>query len=169
MDHTSLSPGRFRLWADMGRVLPGRMPRLIRYLIKCFGDSGLRDAADAAQIAFTELFANWRTVRSPKAWLRTVAFRQMLRQHASPEYPLDMLRQEPTAVPASVRLELREETQAVLGQLRQLPLAQRQVLALIYDQFSYGEIAQITGTSEDAVRKNAERARRKMKELLGIT
>jgi RNA polymerase sigma factor (sigma-70 family) len=145
------------------------MPRLIRYLIKCFGDTGMRDAADAAQIAFTELFANWRTVRSPKAWLRTVAFRQMLRQHASPEYPLDMLRQEPTAVPASVRLELREETQAVLGRLRQLSLAQRQVLALIYDQFSYGEIAQITGTSEDAVRKNAERARRKMKELLGIT
>ncbi len=144
------------------------MPRLIRYLMKCFGDSGMHDAADAAQGAFAELFANWRTVRSPRAWLRTVAFRQMLRQHASPEYPLEVLGQEPAAVPASVRLELREETQAVLGQLRQLPLAQRQVLALIYDQFSYGEIAQITGTSEDAVRKNAERARRKMKELLGI-
>ena len=93
----------------------------------------------------------------------------MLRQHASPGYPLDMLRQEPATAPASARLELREETQAVLGRLRQLPLAQRQVLALIYDQFSYSEIAQITGASEDAVRKNAERARRKMSELLGIT
>ncbi len=157
------------LHAEWDACYRAEMPRLIRYLMKCFGDSDMHDAADAAQSAFTELFANWRTVRSPRAWLRTVAFRQMLRQHASAGYPLDMLGQEPTAVPASVRLELREETQAVLGQLRQLPLAQRQVLALIYDQFSYSEIEQITGTSEDAVRKNAERARRKMKELLGIT
>jgi len=79
-----------------------------------------------------------------------------------------MLRREPGTAPASAWLELREETQAVLARLRQLPLAQRQVLALIYDQFSYAEIAQITGTSEDAVRKNAERARRKMKQLPGI-
>ncbi len=46
------------------------MPRLIRYLIKCFGDSGMRDAADAAQSAFTELFANWNTVRSPSPSFR---------------------------------------------------------------------------------------------------
>jgi len=144
------------------------MPRLIRYLMKCFGDSDMRDAADAAQSAFTELFANWTTVRNPRPWLWTVAFRQMLRQNASPGYPLDMLRREPGTAPASAWLELREETQAVLARLRQLPLAQRQVLALIYDQFSYAEIAQITGTSEDAVRKNAERARRKMKQLPGI-
>jgi RNA polymerase sigma factor (sigma-70 family) len=145
------------------------MPRLIRYLIKCFGDSDMSDAADAAQSAFTELFANWNTVRSPAAWLRTVAFRQMLRQHASAGYPLDLPGQEPTVAPASSRLELREETQAVLSRLGRLPLAQRQVLALIYDQFSYSEIAQIMNISQDAARKNAERARRRMSELLGIT
>ena len=143
------------------------MPRLVRYLMKCFGDSGMRDAADAAHNAFVELFTNWDTVRSPRAWLRTVAFRQMLRQNASAEYPLDVLRKEPGTVPASARLELREETQAVLRGLRQLPLTQRQVLALIYDGFSYGEIAQIIGISQAAVRKNAERARRRMSELLG--
>ena len=155
-----------RCWEDLYKA---EMPRLVRYLLKCFGDSDMRDAADAVQSAFAELFANWDAVRTPRAWLRTVAFRQMLRQHASAGYPLDMLDQEPVAVPASARLELREETQAVLGRMRQLPLAQRQVLALMYDEFSYSEIAQITDASEAAVRKNAERARRKMKELLGIT
>lgn len=153
-----------RSWEDLYKA---EMPRLVRYLIKCFGDSGMRDAADAAHSAFVELFTNWDAVRSPKAWLRTVAFRQMLRQNASAEYPLDVLREEPVTVPASARLELAEETQAVLHGLRQLPLAQRQVLALIYDQFSYGEIAQIMGISQAAVRKNAERARRRMIELLG--
>jgi RNA polymerase sigma-70 factor (ECF subfamily) len=143
------------------------MPRLIRYLMKCFGDSDMHDAADAAQSAFTELFAKWNTVRNPRPWLWKVAFRQVLRQNASPGYPLDMLRQEPATAPASARLELREETQAVLGALRQLPLAQRQVLALIYDEFSYQEIAQIMGMTQAAVRKNAERARRRVSELLG--
>jgi RNA polymerase sigma factor (sigma-70 family) len=145
------------------------MPRLIRYLMKCSGDSDMRDAADAAQTAFTELFANWSTVHSPPAWLRKVAFRQMLRQRASAGYPLDALRQEPAVPPASMRLELREEHQAVLDRLGQLPMAQRQVLALLCDQFSYQEIAEIMNTNEAAVRKNAERARSKMKELLGIT
>jgi len=48
-------------------------------------------------------------------------------------------------------------------------VTQRQVLALVYDGFSYKEIAQIMDKTEDAVRKNAERARQEMKKLLGIT
>jgi RNA polymerase sigma factor (sigma-70 family) len=152
-----------RSWEDLYKA---EMPRLVRYLMKCFGDSDMRDAADAAHNAFAELFANWDGVRSPRAWLRTVAFRQMLRQNARAEYPLDMLPREPDTLPASARLELREETQAVLHGLGQLPLLQRQVLALIYDDFCYGEIAQIMGMSQAAVRKNAERARRRISELL---
>jgi RNA polymerase sigma factor (sigma-70 family) len=141
------------------------MPQLIRYLMKCFAESDIRDAADAAQGAFAELFTKWDTVRSPRAWLRRVAFRQMLRQPV--EYPLDV-RMEPSVVSASAPLELREQEHQVLAALRRLPLAQRQVMALIYDQFSYPEIAGIVGKSEETVRKNAERGRAAMKELLGI-
>jgi RNA polymerase sigma-70 factor (ECF subfamily) len=159
----SAARGLQQSWADLYKA---EMPRLVRYLVKCFGDSDMRDAADAAHNAFADLFTNWDTVRSPRAWLRTVAFRQMLRQNAHAEYPLDMLREEPATVPASARLELREETQAVVHGLRQLPLLQRQVFALIYDEFSYAEIAEITGISKAAARKNAERARRRMSELL---
>jgi RNA polymerase sigma factor (sigma-70 family) len=142
------------------------MPQLIRYLMKCFAESDMRDAADAAQSAFAELFTKWNTIRSPRAWLRTVAFRQMLRQPV--EYPLDV-HLEPSAHPASALLELREQEHQVLAALRRLPLAQRQVMALIYDQFSYPEIAGIVGKGEATVRKNAERARTAMKELLGVT
>jgi RNA polymerase sigma-70 factor (ECF subfamily) len=142
------------------------MPQLIRYLMKCFGESDMRDAADAAQSAFAELFTKWGTIRSPRAWLRTMGFRQMLRQPA--EYPLDT-QSEPSVLRASSSLELREQEQQVLTVLRQLPLAQRQVLALVYDQFSYREIAEIIGKSEATVRKNIERARAAMREILGVT
>ena len=154
------------LRAEWEACYRAEMPRLIRYLMKCFGESDMRDAADAAQSAFAELFTKWSTVRSPRAWLRTVAFRQMLRQPA--EYPLDA-HPERSVLPASSVLELREQEQQVLAALRQLPLAQRQVLALVYDQFSCQEIAGIIGKNEAAVRKNIERARAAMREILGLT
>jgi RNA polymerase sigma factor (sigma-70 family) len=154
------------LQAEWEACYRAEMPRLIRYLMKCFGESDMRDAADAAQSAFAELFTKWKTVRSPRAWLRTVAFRQMLRQPA--EYPFDA-HSEPSVLPASSALELREQEQQVLAALRLLPLAQRQVMALVYDQFSCQEIAEITGKNETAVRKNIERARAAMREILGVT
>src|SRR5713226_4856623 len=103
-------------WASFYQA---EMPMLIRYLLKCFGNTDIRDAADAAQSAFTELFTNWDEVHNPRAWLRKVAFRQVLRQQR--EYPLDALQREPAVLPASARLELREEEQAVLDGLRRLP------------------------------------------------
>jgi RNA polymerase sigma-70 factor (ECF subfamily) len=154
------------LQAEWEACYRAEMPQLIRYLMKCFGESDMRDATDAAQSAFTELFTKWNTVRRPRAWLRTVAFRQMLRQPA--EYPLDA-HSEPSVLPASSALELREQEQQVLAALRRLPLAQRQVLALVYDQFSCQEIAETTGKSEAAVRKNIERARAAMREILAVT
>jgi RNA polymerase sigma factor (sigma-70 family) len=159
-------PAAGALQAEWEACYRAEMPQLIRYLMKCFGESDMRDAADAAQSAFAELFTKWTTVRSPRAWLRTVAFRQMLRQPA--EYPLDA-HSEPAVHPASSPLELHEQEQQVLAALRQLPLAQRQVLALVYDQFSYREIAEIIDKSEATVRKNIERARAAMRQILGVT
>jgi RNA polymerase sigma factor (sigma-70 family) len=159
------NPGASALQAEWEACYRAEMPQLIRYLMKCFAESDMRDAADAAQSAFAELFTKWDNVRSRRAWLRTVAFRQMLRQPV--EYPLDV-QLEPSVHPASAPLELREQEHQVLAALRRLPLAQRQVMALVYDQFSYPEIAGIVGKSEATVRKNAERARTAMKELLGV-
>jgi RNA polymerase sigma-70 factor (ECF subfamily) len=154
------------LQAEWEACYRAEMPALIRYLMKCFGETDMRDAADAAQSAFAELFTKWNTVRSPRAWLRTVAFRQMLRQPA--EYPLDP-HSEPSVLPASASLEFHEQEQQVLAALRRLPVAQRQVMALAYDQFSYREIAEIIGKSEATIRKNLERARSAMREILGVT
>ena len=61
------------LQAEWEACYRAEMPQLIRYLMKCFGESDMRDAAGAAQSAFAELFTKWATVRSPRAWLRTVS------------------------------------------------------------------------------------------------
>jgi RNA polymerase sigma factor (sigma-70 family) len=145
------------------------MPYLIRYLLKCFDNADIHDAADAAHSAFAELFTKWDTVHNPRAWLRTVAFRQMLRQPVKGEYLLDTSPQQLIVPSVSEQLELREREREVIAALHELPLTQRRVFALIYDEFSYREIAEIMNMSEPAVRKNAERSKSRMKELLGLT
>lgn len=54
------------LQAEWEACYRAEMPKLIRYLMKCFGESDMRDAADAAQSAFAELFTKWNTVCSPQ-------------------------------------------------------------------------------------------------------
>lgn len=152
-------------WAACYR---SEMPYLVRYLMKTFGDFDIQDAADAAHSAFVELLKQWDNVDSRRGWLRTVGFRMMLQQSARREYPMDALPLELASLDSAV-FELGEQEREVLAALHRLPLKQRQVFALIYDGFTYGEIAAIVGISEDAARKNVERARARLKELLGVT
>jgi RNA polymerase sigma factor (sigma-70 family) len=142
------------------------MPRLVRYLVKC-GISE-HDAQEAAQHAFEELFKQWDSVRSPKAWLRTVAFRMLHKAHVKNERLLGGYDQ-PGALRTSARIELREEADAVLSALLQLPMAQRQVFALYYDGFETCEIADILEMTEAAVRQNRARARARLSVLLRAT
>jgi len=145
------------------------MPYLIRYLVRCFDSADISDAADAAHNAFAELFVKWDTVENPRAWLRKVAFRQMLRQPVKGECSLDTPHKEPVVLSSAAQLELHEDERMILNALKKLPVTQRNVFALMYDQFTYSEISKIMNMNEDAVRQNAGRARKKMKELLGLT
>jgi len=126
------------------------------------------DAVDAAQCAFEELFKKWDTVRNPKAWLRTVAFHIFLRLPVRNERALED-HDQASVLPASTRIELREEEQAVISALHQLPMTQRRVFALHYDKFETREIAEMLQMTEAAVRQNLARARAKLRELLGFT
>ena len=143
------------------------MPRLVRYLVKC--DNSVHDAQEAAQHAFEELFKQWDSVRSPKAWLRKVAFRMLHKVHVKNERPLGGAQGTGLVITTSARIELREEADAVLSALLQLPMAQRQVFALYYDGFETCEIADILEMTEAAVRQNRARARARLSVLLGAT
>jgi RNA polymerase sigma factor (sigma-70 family) len=143
------------------------MPALIRFLVKC--GAGHDDAADAAQEAFTQLFTRWDDVRCPRPWLRQVAFRAFLHQPVRNTVPLDDSPEVPESPRESDRFDFRDEAQVVLDLLDLLPTTQRAVLALHYDQFPTGDIAQILGLTQAAVRKNLERARATLKQLLDLS
>jgi RNA polymerase sigma-70 factor (ECF subfamily) len=142
------------------------MPRLVLSLIRCWPNKN--DAEEAAQRAFALLFEQWDNVTYPRAWLRTVAFRSLLKLPVKSESSLGG-REQPDALDPSAHVEHREEQHAVLSALHKLPLTQRQVFALHYDKFKTCEIAEILNMKEAAVRQNLVRARAALKGLLGLT
>jgi RNA polymerase sigma factor (sigma-70 family) len=140
------------------------MPGLVRFMMRC--GAAEQDAVDAAQDAFTALYQKWGSVRHPARWLRTVALRSFLRQPVTGRTPLDESYDRAGPLSASARIELDEEDRAVLAACRQLPMTQRAVFALHFDQFSNREIAEMLAMKEPAVRKNLERARAALRKLL---
>lgn len=148
---------------EYAMVFQAEKPRLMRYLIQC--GASYHAADDAAQNALMELYQKWETVRSPRAWLRKVALREFAKAAGAHEYSLDGHDQ--PLDPAEVESLL--DRDAVLCAIRELPVVQRHVFALHFDQFTTGEIAEILRMTEAAARQNLARARARLKELLGLT
>lgn len=143
-------------------------PLLLRYLLVRFSDSSAAAAADdAAQYAFIELYRSRGSVQAPRAWLRTVAARYLIKETHRDQDLLNKLTaiQEPSSAPVSGQ-ELTEQGQAVVAILGRLSPIQRQVLALTMDGFSGKEIAEMLDTTEPAVRKSLQRGRGNLKEAL---
>lgn len=129
--------------------------------------AGTEEAWDATQIAFEKAWENWHKLRTPRAWLRTTAWRAYLRTSPNTD---DRRTDEPVPdrpdtdmLPEDVVL-LAESTAHARALLARLPLLQRLHLAWHMDGFSYTEIAQQTGKKEPAVRQNVSRALRTLRE-----
>lgn len=123
---------------------------------------------DAAQSAFAQAYQVWATIRSPRAWLRTVAVRAYFRS-AVPETPTDLPPDRPDPSSPALRLELGLQERLVLEALGGLPVKQRQVMAGAVDGYGPGEIAEVLGEDPAAVRQNLRRARHNLKQRLGIS
>lgn len=169
------SPSRYRLalLRPEGDVVPEKVgdyyahhfAELVRHLMR--QGASPHEAADAVQAAFVEACAQWETIEHPAAWLRTVAFRQYLRQPAQRENLTGEVPEHPSTGPSPLHvLEIKEEQMLVLAALASLPPTQRRVMAWSLDGFSSSEIAQGLKMNAAAVRQNIARARARLKELL---
>ena len=132
-------------------------------------DAGM--AEDVAQEAFIRAFRAWGSIRSPRAWLRTVAGREYAgrAQKAARQVPLEAAAgaEGRAAVAAAVALEQQADTREVLtAGIAALPVKQRLVMAWHWDGFSDAEIARELGDSVVAVRKNRSRATARLRQLL---
>jgi RNA polymerase sigma factor (sigma-70 family) len=72
-------------------------------------------------------------------------------------------------LPTASAVELRDEARTVLAALATLPPKQRQVMAWCIDGYTPAEIAREMGADPAAVRQNLAKARKNLKQVLGMT
>jgi RNA polymerase sigma-70 factor (ECF subfamily) len=139
---------------------------LIGYLIAACGASPA-EAAECVQETLTLLVPYWARVTSPMAWCRTVAKRCYYQRKYSAVDSFDEL-------PTTGRPLIQDNTpveQYLVDQmtlprlLEQLPLRQREVMAMTIAGAEPSEIAEELGVDPTQVRSNLYLARKKLKEL----
>lgn len=137
-----------------------RFRPLMRFLMICEG-ANLTEAEDAVAEAMSDAAARWESIDSPDAWVRQAARRSLIngRQRDRRRGRLTRLAERLTRRPVDAG-DFDHGLEVVLSRLGALPPAQREVLALTYDDFSPAEIAEMLGKDPQTVRSNLRAARR---------
>ena len=127
------------------------------------------EAEEATQQAMITAFQNWSSIDTPSAWVRTVALRYFSRMRGRDiaRTSREIANATPTTmVDPSDPAATTEHDEWVTELLRSLPEGQRQVMALLVDGFTPGEISGMLGTSPAAVRNRLFEARRRLRAAL---
>jgi RNA polymerase sigma factor (sigma-70 family) len=147
---------------EFAMLYQAEKPLLVRYLMQ--SGATFHDAEAAAQVALADLYKQWKTVRSPRSWLRIVAPRKLSQGKAGvAEIALEG-QDPPGTLPDPADIEsLQRDT--VVSAILKLPPLQGKVFALYFDQFGSREIAEILHISKASVRQHLARARARLREL----
>ena len=128
------------------------------------------DADDLAQDALVKAYlscAGYQDQGKFRSWLYKIAYNTFLNHKASLRCTESI--DEARTMVSSVSSDSEFEHQDLYLALRTLPLKERSAITLFYlNGYNIKEIAAITETSEDAVKKQLSRGRDKLKEQLKI-
>jgi RNA polymerase sigma-70 factor (ECF subfamily) len=146
------------------QIYRDQLPAVYRYLLARLGNR--QDAEDVTSLVFERVWASlprYRPTASFKSWLFTIAQRALVdyyRRHRPSIVPLDDLAEtlaDPNLGPEE-RALLAQKTQQVLRVLATMGREQQDVISLRFvAELSYGEIAQVMGKRESAVKMMAYR------------
>ena len=158
--------------------------RVIRYLMRQFRLTA-EDATDTAQDVFLRVFAVARDSSEDQSWrfietvARNVAMNRIRAQHALKRRsadvsdpgtsPSDRVSSTPRqSAPQEEAIVARQTTAELQAAISRLPAAQRSVLLLWLDDFTYVDIAQVLGISITAVRSRLRDARRQLRDVFAL-
>ena len=137
-------------------------------LALCCGNKG--DADDLAQEALVKAYLSSTGYQDQgrfRSWLYKVAYNTFLNHRASLR-PTESIDEARTLI-SNATADSSFEHQNLYMALRTLPPKERSAITLFYlNGYSIKEIAAITDTSEDAVKKQLARGRDKLKEKLKL-
>lgn len=153
-------------------VYEGSYRRLVTAMYAVSGDMGV--AEDIVQEAFVRALArirDFRHVDNPEAWLRRVAlnihhsrWRRMQKLSSLYRKEADSARRQQTAT------DIETDHVVLIEALRQLPSAQREVIAMHHFlDLSVSEIAATLGVADGTVKSRMSRGRESLAAALGST
>lgn len=143
------------------------------YCFRLLGDT--ENAEDALQTVFTSALESIRTMDDPSAfkyWLFMIARNEVygtIRRLRSPNRASSLDESDDPWDPETPHTQMVQtnEVDIIQAQLKQLKPEYREVLILReYEQFSYSEIAALTGESESSVRARIFKARKALAKRL---
>ena len=141
--------------------------KLFYYLMRMTGDYYL--AGDIMQESFTRLLKHYGTEVQNVSLLYKIA-RNAVLDHIRKNgriSELDEDARQDGSIDSEKLLMVREEYRRVLAAMQRLGTDEREIMALVADgDFSYKQIAQMTGVSEGNVRVKVHRIRLRIKEIL---
>jgi RNA polymerase sigma-70 factor (ECF subfamily) len=149
-------------------------PKLVRFVLS----RGARfdDAEDVIQEVMAQALRSWETLHNPRGWARTAASRLLIRQEVKRRRQHEIARklgraERADAPDSAANVDRddrsrahRDEVELVRRVLRELPPAQREVIAYYLDGFKPDEIAGRVGKSSATVRANLREARRRLRD-----
>lgn len=152
---------------EFTRRVEGMQRALRRFLLAlCCGDGAMAD--DIAQEALIKAYLNIESLADPArfgSWLHSIAYRIFL-NHKRAERPMesyDTLIHTPSAHQADEAFRY----QALYAALDRIPPRERSSILLFYmEGYSAKEIAEITDSTENAVKQQLSRGRNHLRDLL---
>ncbi|MCB0839985.1 MAG: sigma-70 family RNA polymerase sigma factor [Bacteroidetes bacterium] len=141
---------------------------MIHKVCRMYRDSR-EDQEDLFQEIVLQLWKAWPTFRKEakvSTWLYSIALNTALAAFRKKSISLDSESKIPADLPQSSDKQTSENEERLFLAIRKLNQAERAIIALYLEDFSYREIGEITGISENYVAVRMNRIKEKLKKLL---
>jgi len=111
-------------------------------------------------------FPGFKSESKISSWIYRIALNTAIAVYRKPKLPVDLYKELPDQIQTAQEKPVSENEERLFNAFRKLNDAEKAVVSLYLEDFSYREISEITGLSENNVGVRLNRIKNKLKEIL---
>ncbi|HOZ78680.1 MAG TPA: sigma-70 family RNA polymerase sigma factor [Ferruginibacter sp.] len=111
-------------------------------------------------------FPGFKSESKISSWIYRIALNTAIAVYRKPKLPVDLYKELPDQIQTAQEKPVSENEERLFNAFRKLNDAEKAVVSLFLEDFSYKEISEITGLSENNVGVRLTRIKNKLKEIL---
>ncbi|HPH91866.1 MAG TPA: sigma-70 family RNA polymerase sigma factor [Ferruginibacter sp.] len=111
-------------------------------------------------------FPGFKSESKISSWIYRIALNTAIAVYRKPKLPVDLYKELPDQIQTAQEKPVSENEERLFNAFRKLNDAEKAVVSLFLEDFSYREISEITGLSENNVGVRLTRIKNKLKEIL---